>query len=401
MKEPVKIRFKELPSGAQSIYLDIYHNGKRKKEYLKLYINPGKDADTKARNRSAMNAAKVIQSRRIIELQETQAGITTSKRSDITLSEYVDEYLKSRRLTKSYCTIMYSMVSKWIKYTGDTKIVNIDKDLLVGFARFIQGMDSGLYNRRNDIKPDVDAMLSQGLSHREIARRLGVSRTVIDRITKDVKNAPKICDNSARKYLIRVGTILYKAEKDGIIQHNPYRLIDSMEMPRPSPTIRQYLTIEELQKLIDAPCRESTKYAFLFSCFTGLRLSDIEELTWDMVTNNSITKKQVKTGKIIVIPLSDNAKRFLPERGNERVFNLSTKSTIGKDIDKWIKKAGIDKHITFHCARHTFATLTLTYGADLYTVSKLLGHTNIATTQIYAKIVDKKKEEAVNLIPKL
>lgn len=400
MKEPVKIRFKELPSGVKSIYLDINYDGKRTREFLKIYLNPGTDKNTRARNKSAMESAKVIQSRRIIELQQGKAGIDSTK-SNITLSEYVDEYLKARRVAKSYDTIMHSMVNKWIAYTGDTKLVDIDKNMLVGFPRFLQGLDSGLYNGREDIMPDVRKLIAVGISHREIARRLGVSRTVIDRLAKGVRTAPKICDNSAHRYLVRIGTILNKAEKDGIIKSNPYRLIDSMEVPKTSSTIRQYLTIDELARLIDTPCRESTKSAFLFSCFTGLRLSDIRELTWDMISNNSITKKQVKTGEIIVIPLSDNARRFLPECGSGYVFNLKANCILGTDIDKWVKSAGIDKHITFHCARHTFATLTLTYGADLYTVSKLLGHTNISTTQIYAKIIDKKKEEAVNLIPKL
>jgi site-specific recombinase XerD len=68
-------------------------------------------------------------------------------------------------------------------------------------------------------------------------------------------------------------------------------------------------------------------------------------------------------------------------------------------LKQWVLKAGITKHITFHCARHTFATMLLTYGTDIYTASKLLGHKEIRTTQIYAKIVDAKKEDAVNALP--
>ena len=80
------------------------------------------------------------------------------------------------------------------------------------------------------------------------------------------------------------------------------------------------------------------------------------------------------------------------------IFELPHSTTLGRVIDRWAKEAGITKHVTFHCARHTFATLELTMGADLYTVSKLLGHTSVSTTQIYAKIVDQKKKEAVNLL---
>jgi site-specific recombinase XerD len=80
---------------------------------------------------------------------------------------------------------------------------------------------------------------------------------------------------------------------------------------------------------------------------------------------------------------------------------LTHEGTINNILQKWAKAAGVTKHISFHVARHTHATMMLTLGADLYTVSKLLGHKNIATTQIYAKIVDKKKEEAISLIPNL
>ena len=83
------------------------------------------------------------------------------------------------------------------------------------------------------------------------------------------------------------------------------------------------------------------------------------------------------------------------------IFPLTHEGTINKTLQKWAKDAGVAKHISFHVARHTHATMMLTLGADLYTVSKLLGHKNIATTQIYAKIVDKKKEEAISLIPNL
>ena len=110
---------------------------------------------------------------------------------------------------------------------------------------------------------------------------------------------------------------------------------------------------------------------------------------------------QQKTGEPVYIPLSDNAIKWLPERTGERVFNLPHVSSIEKWLAQWSEDAGVKKHITYHVSRHTFATLTLTYGADLYTVSKLLGHSNIQTTQIYAKIVDENKRKAVNLIPEL
>ena len=77
---------------------------------------------------------------------------------------------------------------------------------------------------------------------------------------------------------------------------------------------------------------------------------------------------------------------------------LPDPSWISKPLKRWIQSAGITKHITFHCFRHTYATLQLASGTDIYTVSKMLGHTNVRTTQVYTKVVDKKKEDAANAI---
>lgn len=151
------------------------------------------------------------------------------------------------------------------------------------------------------------------------------------------------------------------------------------------------------------------KRAFLFSCFCGLRHSDIVALTWGNLKKNKIGKielhmTQQKTQELLSLPLSNEALKQLPVRGKaqdtEKVFKgLISLGRTNEILPRWAAKAGIQKHITFHSARHTHATMMITLGADLYTVSKLLGHTNIQTTQIYAKIVDESKEKAIDLIP--
>ena len=169
---------------------------------------------------------------------------------------------------------------------------------------------------------------------------------------------------------------------------------------------REYLTIDELNTLAATPCdRPIMKRASLFSALTGMRHSDIQKLKWKEIIKDGehyrILFTQQKTKGVQYMPISDQAYKLCGERGepDRLVFEgLQDPSWINKPLERWIKAAGITKHITFHCFRHTYATLQLTNGTDIYTVSKMLGHTKVTTTQIYAKIVDEKKEQAADTI---
>ena len=169
---------------------------------------------------------------------------------------------------------------------------------------------------------------------------------------------------------------------------------------------REYLTIDELNTLAATPCdRPIMKRASLFSALTGMRHSDIQKLKWKEIIKDGehyrILFTQQKTKGVLYMPISDQAYQLCGERGepDRLVFEgLQDPSWINKPLERWIKAAGITKHITFHCFRHTYATLQLTNGTDIYTVSKMLGHTKVTTTQIYAKIVDEKKEQAADTI---
>ena len=148
---------------------------------------------------------------------------------------------------------------------------------------------------------------------------------------------------------------------------------------------------------------------FLFSCFTGMRYSDIIKLRWKEVEQSNgrtrLVFRQQKTRSQEYMDLNEQAVSLMGERGaedqlvfpgwewNTALFNYYLRA--------WVKSAGIKKRISFHCARHTFATMLLTLGVDIYVVSKLLGHSSVKTTQVYAKIVDEKKQQAVDSIPQL
>ena len=169
---------------------------------------------------------------------------------------------------------------------------------------------------------------------------------------------------------------------------------------------REYLTIEELNKLAATPCEyPMLKKAAFFSALTGLRHSDIRKMTWKELSvegdHYRINFTQRKTGGVEYMPISEQAYLICgePAEPDRLVFEgLQDPSWINRPMKKWIEDAGIKKHITFHCFRHSYATNQLTEGTDIYTVSKMLGHTNIRTTQIYAKVVDSKKEEAAQAI---
>jgi integrase len=193
--------------------------------------------------------------------------------------------------------------------------------------------------------------------------------------------------------------------EDEIIAINPFSQIKSEERPKQNERKVCYLTIEEVRKLIDTPSfYTDITNGFLFSCFTGLRFSDVKGLTWGKIRKDNNGKTflhftQQKTQKWENLPISNEAIKFLPERGDAKdsdpVYNLSSNG-YNSVIKTWVKAAGIDKNVSFHVARHTNATLLLSLEVPIETVSKLLGHADIKTTQIYAKEKKKSKRDAVD-----
>ena len=384
IKEPIKLRFKQLKDGNQSIYLDCYINGIREYKFLNLYLRPDTSRENKMWNIEQLRLANAIKAQYIIDIQNGEFGFKdrnrTRKLSFLTYCEDLAAEYEANGQT-SCAVLMRSAVKRMTAYKGKNITFNhIDKEFLIGFIEYLN----------SDIRD-------------------------FDKESKDKKRKPKPLSEVYKEALFaRIMVALNKAERDGIIVKNPGKDIDRKLKPHAEQKSRCYLTLDEIQKIIDTEYKPDNdiKPAFLFCCFSGLRYSDVQKLTWGEITVSpegyaQIETNMQKTGKDITIPLSDNALKWLPERTDQtsasRIFYKLPDQVTNADVRlrTIIKKAGITKHVTFHLARHTFATLTLTYGADLYTVSKLLDHSNIRTTQIYAKIVDESKRKAVNLIPKL
>ena len=217
-----------------------------------------------------------------------------------------------------------------------------------------------------------------------------------------VKDKP-LARNSKLSYFNKLRACLNQAFDDRIIAHNPIRGIEGFKAEEGT---RMYLTIDELKKLSHTKCEyPNIKKAFLFSCLTGLRRSDILKLTWgEFHEQGEFTRiifKQKKTNGQEYLDITQQAAELMGERGksNERVFgDIYSPSCTNEAIKRWVLRAGIDKEITFHSYRHTFAVLALATGGDIYTVGKLLGHTSINSTQVYADVVMETKIEAINRI---
>lgn len=213
-----------------------------------------------------------------------------------------------------------------------------------------------------------------------------------------------LSQNSAATYFSIIKAALHQCFIDGYLTIDIASKVKSIPEKTSS---REYLTKDELIQLANTPCEDDVlKRAALFSVLTGARHSDIMKLTWSELIENSddvcrwnFTQK--KTKNIISMPISHEARELCGVRrdDDQLVFEgLTPPSWISRPLKRWIEAAGIKKHITFHCFRHTYATLQLEAGTDIYTVSKMLGHTNVRTTQIYAKVVDPLKVKASNAI---
>lgn len=370
-KEPVRIRFKELNNGNKSIYLDIYRNGKRTYEFLKLYLVPEIDQASKIMNEHSLALANKVKADRIIELTNSEKGVTNSSlRSKTRIVAMIEMYRQNliERGKASSVGNLDSLEKTIVKYRGDgVTLRQMDKDYCLGFINYL----------RSEHKTKDGHLLSPTTAH---------------------------------GYIVVFSAAINFAIRRDYLKENPFSKIPASDKIKKPESTRGYLTIDEVKKLIAAPCpgrHPQVKMAFMFACYCGLRRGDIIDLTWDKIEKDGdqwrLAIVMNKTEEPIYQPLSKHALKWLPERGEAKdtdlVFNnLPSVTGMANILQDWADKAGLNKHVTFHMSRHTFATMMLTLDVPLYTTSKLLGHKNVATTQIYAKIIDQKKAEAVNRV---
>ncbi len=372
----VTLRQKPISKGRKSLYLDFYPpisilgtDNTTRREFLGLYIyDKPKNPLHKLDNKQTLLLAEQIRQTRFNELSKPEvytafelAQLEAKEKGKLSFIAYYEQQMEKRN-GKNY-DVWYSsfyylkaFTNKCLKFADlNEKFCNDYKDYLLTAK-----------SRRS--------------------------------------NKTSLSQNTAHSYFNKFKATLKQAFIDNLL---PFDLNAKIKPIKQTDTNRIFLSLEELNQLVKADCPNPIlKQASLFSALTGLRFSDIEKLIWSEITfeqniGYSYQFKQKKTGNIEYLPIPEQAYNLLGERKepNQKVFEgLYYSAHLNNQLLKWVMNAGITKHITFHSFRHTYATLQLKGGTDIYTVSKMLGHKELKTTQIYAKIVDETKRNATNKI---
>lgn len=372
----VKLREKAISGNRQSLYLDFYpaiphpETGEpTRREFLGLYLfDKAKNPIDKQHNKETLQLAEQIRQK------------------------------KENHLNKPEIYTGYELEQKRIKELGEQNFVAYFKTL--ADKRKASNHDNWVsaYNY-------LETFTKGNLKFADLNEKFCNEFKEYLLTTKSNKSSKTtLAQNSAVSYFNKLKATLKQAYKDGYLTTD---LNAKIEPIKQAETRRNFLTIEELNSLVKTECNNPLlKRAALFSALTGLRFSDIKNLVWgelEYIENNGyfIQFKQQKTKGVEMMPISEQAYSLLGERKEptDKVFEGLTYSAYeNKHLYQWIGAAGITKNITFHCFRHTFATLQLSKGTDIYTVSKMLGHRELKTTQIYAKIIDQTKREAADKI---
>ncbi len=374
----VKLRKRKMDSGNTTLYLDYFLDGKRMRESLGLMLLPGKDWESKQKNRITLLKAEDYRLKK-----ERQVAFGSKKRENDGPNTLFLQYYRDMVEERHGNPDSQGNWGNWkscLRYlecycTENTRFADITPKWVIGFKQYLETVEKD--SHKKGIKPTKSGF--NGLSQ-----------------------------NSKVSYFNKLKACLNRAFKEHIIDFNPADTVIGFRVPD---TERQYLTVEEVKSLEATECRyPQLKRAFLFGCFTGLRKSDIMKLTWGEVQKfdgyTRLVYKQKKTGGQEYLDIPKPAEKYIGQRGDaqshELVFPLfKYSSETSLELRRWAMAAGITKDFTFHCSRHTFAVMLLNSGADIYTVSKLLGHRELQTTAIYAHVLDKKKQSAVSVLTEL
>lgn len=375
-KISVHLRSKTISGGRKSLYLDFYpaisdpETGlETRREFLKLYIyEKPKGFAEKLNNSENLRMAEMICTRRRNEVNKefiyTPFELEQLRRKEIAQRPFLPYFKKQAS-----------------KRSGQSN--DIWESAICHFENFINGQELTFGDLTIVLVDNYRDYLLTAKSRRDTGKVLA--------------------RNTALSYFNKLRTTLKKAYKEGLLRSDINAGIEGIKEQESQ---RNYLTREEATALFHTPCKnEVVKRVSLFAILTGMRYSDIRKLRWKEVQHTLhdgyyIRFAQQKTEKQENLPISEMAYEILgrPQGREELVFPGLKKWDFDRVLPVWMAEAGIKKHITFHCFRHTYATLQIAHGTDLLTVSKMLGHKSVKTTQIYTKVVDQRKREAAERI---
>ena len=360
----VRLRQRPQASGRTSLFLVIKQDGKTRTENLKLYLYPSNSPQQRKENKETLALAEAIKSERLLEVQKGRYGYKTyGKNKDKDFIEFFQKLMDERRETTSNYDNWYGTFKHLKAYCG-------------GIAKF------------GDITPKF---LEGFKSYLASAKMRGGNRI--------------LSQNSGSSYFNKLRAAINRAFEEGMLDENPIHKVRGIPHKEGK---REYLTEEEVRTLSQVDCKYPIlKRAFMFGIITGLRWSDVNRITWGQVQNSKslgwvLTFRQQKTDQQEHLPINEQALIYMGSRGtnDQRIFEgLKYSAYMNVELSRWVLAAGITKKITFHCARHTHATMLLSNNVDIYTVSKMLGHRHLKTTEIYAKVIDQRKLDAVKSFP--
>lgn len=382
-----KLGAKILSDGRESLFLDYYFGYQmvysekldkqiakkdRKREFLKLYLwQAPRTPLERQQNKETLELAKKIRFERGQELLENFEGYRLKKERDINFLDYFQSYID--RYTKKDIRMLKIAFQRFIDFLNDTpeykkyakkiKPEQITKDMVEAFTEYLQGRSKG-----------------EG------------AHSLYARFKKVIK---------------------YAIEHDAMLK-NPCTgitiKVDEQQLRK------EVLSPEEIQQLIATHYEHENpniRRAFIFCLYCGLRYCDVKDLTFANVdfSNKLLKFEQNKTkghsaSSGVVIPLNDGILKLIgepssPGNRDEAIFPLPSYEMCLKALRRWVKRAGINKHISWHCARHSFAVNILNNGANIKTVASLLGHSGLKHTEKYTRAIDSLKQEAINSLPEL
>lgn len=379
----VDIKEKVLKAGNRSLYLEYYETGFRKKESLGLYLIPDDAPNAKKINAETYAKAVEIQSERILNpprFDEPKKSIADERVKTLTWLGWCDEYIA------------------WSEDCGNCKKMlqhkGVVRKRIAAYLKKVKKTDLLL---KDVSKDDVSGLFDYMRKYRNSAQ---------------IKtNGGKLAEYTLLLFEETVKAIFNKAVRDSLITFNPIHSLMKNQRFHAPDKHREFLTPDELKRFLEVETatenERTVQLAFGLSSMTGLRLGDMQHLRWcdikdiDGVPTISITQR--KTKRPVSVPLNEMALSLLPPRNeddpNALVFHLVKKSdNVAKYVRRIKDKAMIDKDLTYHCSRHTSATLAITAGADISSVKAVLGHGSVVSTEVYAKVGLEKKTQAMNLL---